>query len=256
MASKYNNSRNLQMIACGYGVHSNLFDFLKPIEILKLKKSLCDEGKTSSLRVSYIKRYIDEALRSKLLDFLEITDKKTFNELFDNGVMYFDTKFRYHTEHYIRGIIDYNDWIRHVKDFNIINFLFDNGITYDVDIRHIYFNTTKDKIANIAKILDDVGYVVRTDGGEGIRNYESLCKYDILYFKYNNIRVFLRIKRKGTYFPPSKGICFPPSNSIGDFNGVCITKNELNIIENLYAHRPQFQDADLKYPIENMCCCS
>ena len=119
MVSKYDNSQNLQMIACGYGVHSNLFDFLKPIEILKLKESLCgeseieslcDESETESLcdesetfthemspireaRRSYIKRYIDEAFRFKLLNFLNITDKKTFNELFDNGIMFDNDSF-------------------------------------------------------------------------------------------------------------------------------------------------------------------
>ena len=129
MVSKYDNSQNLQMIACGYGVHSNMFDFLKPIEILKLKESLCGESEASThkhksgymkrcikklkeslccgsevftrdqcnciykSRRSYIKRYIDEAWRFKLLNFIKFSDKKTLNELFNNGVMFHDDFF-------------------------------------------------------------------------------------------------------------------------------------------------------------------
>ena len=289
MTSKYDNSQNLLMIACGYGIHSNMFDFLKPIEILKLKESLCGESETFIKRCieklkkslccksetfirdhrfeyhrSYIKRYIDEALRFKLLNFLKLFDKKTFNELFDNGVMYYDCYFHCYAKQcdskkLYRNLVQ---GAENSKSFWIIPFLSGGTIPGE----HLQLYTTRDKIVRIAEILDDAGYEIKTHIGHPygytcrgiVLKRENLCKLgsgDI-----HNGHAYMQItfeceRQQQTYtrevnivnLIQSVGIAhncihvciqiispeFVSEIGGGDLNGVYITKNELEVLSRI-----------------------
>ena len=106
-------------------------------------------------------RCIDEALIFKLLDFLNISDKNTFNELFDNGIMYYDTYF-----HFRNG-----NSIQDIEKYNILKFLLGNSISARECIQ-LYI--TKDKLIKVAEILNDAGYVVKLFNGSVVKRIDSM----------------------------------------------------------------------------------